>query len=238
MSGTDAEEARGLAGEYVLGVLDAAEMAGVRERARGDAGFAAEIRAWEAQLLPMAGAVPPRAPPAALWERIEAAVAPLPQLPANDPGLPMAPAARRRGLRSWPAATAVSLALAAGFAALAFLPLLTPRPGAPAPQFASIAPINAPSPAFYASTEPDGTVVLTAVSPAAVPTGHDLELWVLPPGAAGVAPLGVLPAGGASIRLPARPATGTQLFISLEPAGGSTNGKPTTVLYGGTLTSL
>ena len=53
-----------------------------------------------------------------------------------------------------------------------------------------------------------------------------------------MSPLGVLPAGGGAIRLPARPATGTQLFISLEPTGGSPNGKPTEVLYGGTLTSL
>jgi anti-sigma-K factor RskA len=104
-------------------------------------------------------------------------------------------------------------------------------------QVAVIAPLNAPTPAFVASAQPNGTVVLTSVSPAPVPAGKDLELWILRPGATRVAPLGVLSASGGSVRLPAAPATGTQLLISLEPAGGSPTGQPTgPVLYGGTLT--
>jgi anti-sigma-K factor RskA len=47
----------------------------------------------------------------------------------------------------------------------------------------------------------------------------------------------VLPITGRMLTLPARPPTGTQLLISLEPRGGSPTGQPTgPVLYGGKLT--
>ncbi len=252
ISGPDDIEAT--AGEYVLGVLDLAEMRAVRVRARTEPALAAAIVGWEIRLAPLAEAVPPRAPPPGLWQRIEARIAPVPEEPANDP-LDLAPAAaavaapppsfaadrggqrpaaRARGVRGWQAATVAALALAAVFAAIAFIPSGTPG-GA---RLAAIAPIGAPQAAFVATARPDGTVVLTALAPAEVPSGRDLELWILPPGSKTVAPLGVLPATGKTLRLPAVPATGTQLLISLEPRGGSPTGQPTgPVLYAGTLTS-
>ena len=240
MSESDPADPRLLAGEYVLGVLSAEEMRDVRARARSDADLAAEIRAWEAQLVPMVAAVPPRAPPDALWDRLDQAIAPLtPDASNDDVPVPVPMRQRRRGSAlGWQVATGVSLALAAGFAALAFLPVLQPGGAGPPPEFAAIVPIGAPATAFVATVAGNGNVVLTSVSPAPVPPGRDLELWILHPGAAKVAPLGVLPAGGGSVHLPAEPATGTQLLISLEPAGGSTTGQPTgPVLYGGTLTN-
>ena len=222
-----------LAGEFVLGVLTADEMREVRVRSRANPALAEAISRWELRLLPLAEAVAPREPPAALWRRIEQAVAALP-LDAEVAGpsrrLPM-PAPRR--VWPWQLATGIAVALAAGFAALAFIP------GSTVPslqRIATIGPLGAPPPAFLADARSDGSVVLTTLSPADVPQGRDLELWVLPPGAQRVASLGVLPIAGRKLSLPAVPATGTQLLISLEPAGGSTTGQPTgAVLYAGTL---
>lgn len=240
MSGTGAGAEAGdfdaLAAEYVLGVLDAAEQRVVRRRARTDAALAGAIVAWEIRLAPLAMLVVPQAPPTALWQRIEARIAPVPEEPANDrlgpgQGVRTAPL---RAVRAWQAATVAALALAAVLAAIAFLPPLAPG-GA---EFAAIAPIGAPQTAFVAAARPDGTVVLTALAPREVPAGRDLELWILPPGAKTVAPLGVVPITGRTLQLPQRPATGTQLLISLEPLGGSPTGQPTgPVLYAGTLAS-
>ncbi len=255
MSGTEFApgEFDAVAAEYVLGVLDLAEMRSVRVLARQDPVLAAAIVDWEVRLAPLALAVAPQAPPAALWGRIEQRIAAVPEEPpvpaaAEDPmPPPPAPAAtpvvpwpappsppRPRAVRVWQAATAAALALAAVFAGIAFLPGVAPG-GA---RLAAIAPIGAPQAAFLASAQPDGSMVLAALAPAEVPAGRDLELWILPPGAKTVAPLGVLPITGRMLTLPARPPTGTQLLISLEPRGGSPTGQPTgPVLYAGTLSS-
>lgn len=210
-----------LAGEYVLGVLDQSERQAVRLRARTDPELARAIAAWERRLGPMAVVLDPVPPPPALWDRLEAAI---------DAGPPeIVPLTHPRARWAWPAATAISLALAAGLAAFIVL-----RPAAAPVRVASLVPINAPSPAFVAQAAADGTVTVAAVSPQDVPDGHDLELWVLPPGAQKVASLGVLPKTGRLLKLTAPPATGTQFLVSLEPAGGSPTGQPTgPVLYAG-----
>ena len=243
MSGSVAGDASGeppeldvLAGEYVLGVLAAEEMQTVRRQSRTDAALASAIQRWERDLLPLTLTVPAANPPEALWGRIAAAIAPLPQEPANDVGVAGVRASVATGPRGrvwpWQVSTALALALAAGLAAVAFLP----HPPAVAERVATIGPVGAPPPAFLANAAADGHIVLTALSPADVPGGHDLELWVLPPGAQKVASLGVLPSGGRTVALPSLPATGTQLLVSLEPTGGSPTGQPTgPVLYAGTL---
>ncbi len=213
-----------LAGEYVLGVLGTSEAAAVRREAETNPLLARAIALWENRLAPLADLAPPVAPPAALWQRIENSLA--------AAALPPAPSGfrRARGVGFWRAATAGALGLAAMFAAIAFVP----REDAPT-RLAAIGALGAPAPAFLAETHSDGSVILVAVSPAPVPSGRDLELWVLPKGATKVASLGVLPASGRRLRL-ANLQAGTQLLVSLEPRGGSPTGQPTgAVLYGGTL---
>ncbi len=237
------EEVQVLAGEYVLGALDEAEMRAVRRRAAGDPELAAAIAAWERRLAPLADALAPTPPPAPLWARIEAGIAKLPEALSERPALhapaePLVPGARpirplrapRRRVWPWQVATAASLALAAGFAAVALLP----HPVPPV-EVAALTPPNAAAPGFLATTRPDGSVAVAAIAPAAVPEGRDMELWVLPKGAKTPAPLGVLPAAGRQVVLPAPPAPGTQLMVSLEPKGGSPTGQPTgPLLYAGT----
>jgi len=228
-----ADDAETLAGEFVLGVLTSDEMRDVRVRSRTDPTLAEAISRWELRLLPLASTVTPLEPPAALWSRIEQAVAALPLDADAAPPIRRLPASAPRRVWPWQLATGVAVALAAGFAALAFTPA-SPVPSVQ--RIATIGPLGAPPPAFLADARSDGSVVLTTLSPADVPQGRNLELWVLPPGAQRVASLGVLPATGLKLSLPAVPATGTQLLVSLEPAGGSPTGQPTgAVLYAGTL---
>ena len=236
------EEIQVLAGEYVLGALDAAEMRAVRRRAAVDPPLADAIAAWERRLTPLAEAVAPTAPPAALWARIEAAVAPLAE-DSMEPASLHVPAERlvpstrpvrpvrqpRRRVWPWQAATGLSLALAAGLAAF----VLLPHP-APPVEMATLTPPNGTASGFLAEAQPDGSVVLTSLAPAQVPTDRDLELWILPKGETVPKSLGVLPPGGRRVVLAKAPAPGTQMMVSLEPKGGSPTGAPTgPVLYAG-----
>lgn len=240
MSGLDETagpgEDRVLAGEYVLGVLDADAMAGVRSRARLDPAFQAEISWWEVQLLPLTGIVAPRTPPAALWDRLAAATAPVPLLTDRTPlataneNAPSGALAGRRRVWPWQLSTAASLALAAGLAAFVYL-----QPSTAVVRVAALSPIGVRPAAFLAVARADGRMTLASLSPDTVPDGRSLELWVLPPSGTKVAALGLLPPGGETFDLGPPPPTGTQYFVSLEQLGGSQTGQPQgPVLYGGT----
>ena len=73
------EEEDNLAAEYVLGVLDAAARRDVDRRIARDPAFAAEVAAWEARLAPLADAVRPITPRAAVWRNVEQALSHAPR---------------------------------------------------------------------------------------------------------------------------------------------------------------
>ncbi len=231
--GIDDLEGRDAAAEYVLGVLDAAEQAAFTRAAAADQALQAAITDWERRLAPLARLVEPMPPPPALWDRLAASIA-----APTARVVPFArPAATDSRVRRWQAATAVSLALAACLAVVAALPVLRPAP-APILLVASLATYGQPAAGFLATVDRGTLTVRPTAALATVPTGRDLELWSLPPGAKAPAPLGVLPANGARLTGSAA-APGTQILISLEPRGGSPTGLPTgPVLFAGTLTQL
>jgi anti-sigma-K factor RskA len=217
-----------LAGTYALGVLDRAESAEVEAAMATDPTLRAAVADWEARLAPLASVVPPVAPPPDLWVRIVASAG-LGAMASRDPLL-------RRTWRStpfWRATTAAALAMAAAFAAVAFLHGPTPAERL----VAALGPPGAPAAVFMAEVQPDGHVLIRPLGPVnAVASDKDLELWALPAGATRPVSLGVLPPIGRN--LPAREllAANTQLMISLEPLGGSRTGAPTgPVLWGGRL---
>jgi anti-sigma-K factor RskA len=219
------EELDLLAGEFVLGCLSGEERRDVEARAAADPALRRMIQAWEVRLAPLGLLATPLAPPPALWQRLEAAIAPA----ARPPFL----LAAWRSLQVWRISTAGAVALAAALAAFIIL-----RP-APPSYVAEIEPPGGPAPAFLAHTEHDGSIQLTALSPAPVPAGRDLELWALPAGATRPISLGVIPPGGKRVNPRALPTARTQLLVSLEPAGGSPTGQPTgPVLYAGTFTRV
>lgn len=242
-----AEPPEDLAAEYVLGCLELPAMAEARRRLAAEPGFAREVADWERRLMPLAAMVAERAPPAALWTRLEQSLAGLRAADATPPAAPPAPrlaavpearpqdpaatgetATLRRSVRRWRVATAASLALAAGVAAFAL------RQSDGTRTLAALAPAGSQSGLFLAMARPDGTLVLRAVSAVSVPQGRDLQLWSLPEGATVPASLGVLPSDGKQVQ--ASPTAGGQLLVSLEPAGGSPTGAPTgPVVYSGRL---
>ena len=67
---TEEENIDGLAAEYVLGSLDAAERAEVEARRALEGSFAAAVEAWERRLAPLLEAAPEVAPPPDLFDRI------------------------------------------------------------------------------------------------------------------------------------------------------------------------
>ena len=173
---TNASEDRDvLAGEYVMGALEPHEARAIEAMADGDPLLAAAITSWQDRLAPLARLVRPVDPPEALWTRLEEAIAPV------VIAMPTAEQRRLRGawrnVAIWRGTTVGSLALAAGFAGLAFLhepapptatkPVyvaeLTPAPGGDAGHAAaaqsaasSDAALRAGSPLAQAATDDAG----------------------------------------------------------------------------------
>lgn len=202
------DEKQGLAGEYVLGTLDAAEAAAVR----GDPGMAAAVAEWEARLAPLQALMLPEAPPPDLWARIERTL--------NGP-VPMARAARTPWFSRFWAVGAT--AVAAGLAVL----MVTQRPE-PAPLM-TVLLTSQEAPAFLVEADRGGEIRLAALNNQAVPEGRVRELWALPAGATAPTSLGLVPADGRITVRPAaiRPEPGMLIEITLEPPGGSPIGRPT-----------
>jgi anti-sigma-K factor RskA len=219
------------AAEYVLGLLSPAETDAVRRELAQSGELAAAVARWEARLMPLAAALPPEVPPASVWERLEAELDTRESAQTSITPLHPRPLLRRVGF--WQGAAAAATALAAGLAILLL--------HSPAAQYAAvIAPTQGPAAAWLAETRSDGALVVTVLNQAPRPTGKDLELWALAPGAAKPVSLGVLPASGSPVVIAATlPRDRLQLMVSLEPAGGSPSGQPTgPVLYAGTLTKM
>lgn len=221
------EEREALAGEYVLGTLDARAAAAVERAMAADPALRAAVAAWEARLAPLAALAPPEAPPPGLWERIEAA------LPGTAPA---APAASRPAAGSWWRGWAIGAsAVAAGLAALLVL-----RPAPEPPRMMTVLLAARDQPAWLVEAERDGAIRLAALNPQQVPSDRVLQLWALPQGATAPTSLGLIPPAGRVTVTPAgiRPEPGMLIEISLEPAGGSPIGRPTgPILFIGRLTA-
>lgn len=220
-----ADAERPFAGEYVLGVLDAAERAEAERRIAAEPAFARAVNWWETHLIPLAAEVGAVQPSTGLWPRISNLI--------SGPAKPSV----MNNVRLWQGLSAGAVAVAA--AALVFVALPRPAPPpvvapAPAVQAAEVAVIGDPTtkqPRFVATLDhATQELVITPVD-LTMPTGRDAELWIIPEGAAPIS-LGVVPKDAAR-RLAVPPglkAAGTYtatLAITDEPLGGSPSGAPT-----------
>lgn len=208
-----------LAAEYVLGTLPLPERLAVQRRLRDDAAFAGRVAAWETRLSPL---------------NEDYAEAPAPDLlPAIEARLFGTPAPRRRwSLRLWLGA----LGGAVGTVALVALVLVwLPRPQGPT----YVATLGATGQAvvYTAAYDPASeTLTLTRTAGPGPAPGHDYQLWSI--GTDGVPkPLGLVSAPKDTQRVPGL-APGIVLAVSVEPTGGSPNGKPTEGLVSGPITRL
>lgn len=218
-----------LAGEYVLGLLDAAGEAQANARIATDSAFAAEVEAWRLRLQPMLGGE--ETPPARVWAGIEKA---LPLSTDQDGG--------QGKLVFWRTLTGICASAAA---ILGILLLQKPdAPPAPAPETPMIAALGSETgdASLTASYQADsGQMIVTPVS---LDTGELYpELWIIP--ADGTArSLGIVAAKEAtSITVPADMrqymAAGGTLAITPEPEGGAPGGKATgPVIASGKITTI
>lgn len=215
----DSDDLNDLAGEYVLGTLAGVERVAFEGRLRRDTAAMRAVAQWALHLQPLADAVTPAIPAPQLWQRIE----------------------RELGLTSKSKSRApmwIAAAVAAAIVAIAFLfPDFYMKP-----DVNSVAQLASPAggePAFVVSVLDDQQKLLIRAASAPAQPNNSYELWVVPQTGAPIS-LGVVEQTGETERDVAenvRPllAIGGTLAVSLEPAGGSPTGAPTTVMYVGAL---
>lgn len=217
------DEDAALAGEYVLGVLDAAERAAVERRLRTDPAFAAEVAAWERKLGGLNDAFPAEPAPN-LMPAIEARLF---GKPARSGGM---------GRAGWWMRFVTGGAVAGILAILALNIVPPPKGVGPALQ----ATLQAEGQALVFAARYDagaGELTVTRTAGPEAEAGRVHELWLIADGKAPV-PLGLIDAAELRIPLSALPEAAV-LAVSLEPAGGSTTGAPTgPVLVTGVVTRL
>jgi anti-sigma-K factor RskA len=211
-----------LAGEFVLGVLEAPEREQVVRRLESDPAFAQRVADWEQRLSPLALSIEPVDVPAYLWPRIRGRLGWADAEPRADrPGL-------WQSLWLWRSATALA-------AAIALAALLIGRPTAPpAPPAAPVTTLarDDGTPGWLASVDTSrGTMLLVPVPTAPDVAGRVPELWLIPPGQSPRA-LGLLSTERSyeltvPTALRAALTSGSVLAVSLEPPGGAPNGAPT-----------
>jgi anti-sigma-K factor RskA len=223
-----------VAGEYVLGVLDASERSAVAQRIEDEPHFAREVAFWEERLGGLADEVRPVTPPEAAWSRIEAAIA----APTASPAL----GGLWQNLFFWRMIGMGSSALAtASLVALAFFGTTT-APDRP-PLLANLGQQSG-QPGFVAAVGSGGSLIIV---PASLLTANQksMELWLIPSGA-GAQPrsLGLIaPSQPVRITVPPNLAPfvtpDASLAVSLEEPGGSRTGRPSNEIVAvGKLTNL
>lgn len=210
-----------IAGEFVLGVLEADERAAVQRRIEEEPAFAALVRDWEDSLDPLAEGYEPVEAPARIRDAVEARLFAGSETPSGSAGF-------WQSVSLWRGVALASMLMLAVVGTL----LVTGDQRTPERDrlLASLSAAGSASRfvAFY--EQATNTMHL---SPVAVETqpNRDMELWIIPPGGAPVS-LGVIPASGqAVIPVPGDVrqhfAAGATFAVSREPAGGSPTGAPT-----------
>jgi anti-sigma-K factor RskA len=229
-----------LAGEYVLGVLDAARRAEVERRIASDPGFGRLVTQWENRLAPMLESLGTEPVPAHLWPRIRTALG-WPSAATASPRL-----WQRTGFWQGMTALAAALALVAVFSRRDLepaAPVSTPvavtpsTPTAPAEPEQATKPVTPllhddGTPGWLASVDKtQGKVLMVPVPAPADAAGRAPELWLIPAGGAPRS-LGLVSINRAhTVAVPdtLRDAlvNGSVLAITLEPSTGAPQGIPT-----------
>jgi anti-sigma-K factor RskA len=225
-----------VAGEYVLGVLDASERSAAAQRVEREPAFANEVAFWEERLGGFADEVKPVAPPDAAWSRIEAAIA----APASQPAFALG--TLWQNLFFWRIVGIGASGLAtACLIALAYLGTVA----APdrTPLLATLGQQGG-QPSFVAAIGSGGSLVIV---PASLLTSNQksMELWLIPTGMqARPRSLGLI-APSQPVRITVPPnlvpfvTPDASLAVSLEEPGGSRTGAPSNdIIAVGKLTNL
>ncbi len=210
-----------LAGEFVLGVLDAAERAAVQRRIEDEPAFAALVHRWEESLDPLAEGYEPVAAPARVREAVEARLFAGPDTAPAKGGF-------WQSVSLW---RGLALALMLLLAVLGTLLVTGDRTTPEGDRLVASLSVDGGASRFVAFYEQATNRM--HLSPVAVETqpNRDMELWIIPPGGAPLS-LGVIPASGEAVipvqgEIQRHFAAGATFAVSREPAGGSPTGAPT-----------
>lgn len=223
----------GLAGEFVLGTLSADERRAVEARLRAEPQLARAIAAWERRLDPLAAAVPAVAPPRDLFAKIETRIEALGAQQAQT-SAEIVDLTRR--LNVWRRVAAITTAVAA--ALVAVLALNVEKLRAPSGNLVAVLQKDAQSPAFLVTVNTASRIMTVQTVSATAKPGKSYELWLVHETLSAPKSLGVIAAAplvekAALKGYDATMLAGATFAVSLEPEGGSPNGKPTEVVFAG-----
>ncbi len=231
----NAEHPEALAGEYVLGTLNAADHEAFERALRLNPALLAEVYFWQDRLLPLATRVAPVQPLAELWSAIEADLPPpvkaAPPVRPADHGVPAANDPVWQRLRRWQWTGSIALAASVALASVLGLKLMAPPETPPIRYLAVLqAPTDGATGWLVEVTSGKSVRLIPLGSTTSVTAGKTLQFWTKPQGATGPTSLGLVTADRTT-ELPVTmlPAVGEQqLFeLTLEPAGGSPLNRPT-----------
>ena len=232
-----------MAGEYVLGLIEGADLVAFARMLESDAALAASVESWRSHFAAIDATAPTLQPSPGLWPRIESDVAGVSQTTARAAALPQATAEPRpRGqaarapgstmsdwwnsLFIWRGA-ALAGALAAIVLAIGLVGALDKARRQPV--MVAVLLTEASLAAAVVNTFADGRVEMVPLQNIAVPDGKALEIWTLWDRAVGPRSVGLIDrARSTSLRLDQLPLGKDQLFeITIENATGSPTGRPT-----------
>lgn len=234
----DSPEGDVLAGEYVLGVLDAGQRRIVEQRIASEPVFAAEVVSWENHLMALAAEIVPVSVPDYVWARISSALG-----FGSPPRRAIEP---ERGsfwnnIGVWRWLSVGGFATAAVCAIALLTTLRTPQTVAP-PQVVVAPPVVEPvpmastlarddgKPGFVATVDKrSGRMTITPLQPV-IEQGRVQELWLIPadgtPRSLGIVSAEHAQSGLVPEQWLALLDTRAILAITLEPPGGGPGGKP------------
>ena len=233
---TELDDIEGLAAEYVLGTLGAAERQSVAERRAADAALDRAIAAWERRLGPMIETVRPIPAPPSLYNKIRAEIG----LSQHVISLKARERALERRAAHWRNAFVGASAIAAALVGVLGYREYETRM-APDTKYVAVLTASKDMPPFLMTVDmKTHDCVITAVGAAPV-KDKIYEIWMLHDKLDKPKSLGVVAEGEMNV-MPMRPGPETDLLmnasfaVSLEPMGGSPTGLPTgPVMYTGRL---
>lgn len=234
---SEQEDIELLAGEYVLGTLDATERNLVNQRRKIEPELDAKIVAWEHHLSPLIEKIEAAAPRGDLLASILKSIEQGEIKPANVSDLKIIQL--RKQVTRWRMGAIGAGALAAALAT--FLVMQQPLPGLEDQKFIAVFQDDDVPPRFVMSVDLNKRVLTIRPVAASLPEGKTFQLWIK------AEPLGPDPKSLGLLDLPEQPfQKGLQQYdgkllqnatfgISVEPIGGSPTGRPSKGALHGTL---
>ena len=223
---TDIDE---LAGEYVLGTLDAVERATAAARRQREPALDAAIREWETRLAPLNALAASMPPPKDLFRRIEQRISgdTLQQNTAAVAEL----AALRRHVTRWKRVAAAASAIAAS--ALLMIGLRDTSYREPPKTYVAVFAKDDILPSFYLTMDLEKRELTIRPIDAQKQPGRTYQLWIASdqlgpaPQSLGLVDDNLAPTRKRLTTFDASLLQRATFGVSLEPAGGSPTGRPT-----------